>query len=100
MGSINIDDVKKVAKLANIPLDAGDADKFTGQFSQTLETIDLINKLDTSGVEPTSQVTQLTNRLREDEIDQTRILTQEQALSNAPSTYDGYFKVPAILNQE
>ncbi len=90
-------DVKHIAKLANLVLKPGEEEKLASQFADTLKTVDLINSLDTTGVEPTSQVTGLTNVLREDVVDTSRVLTQKQALSNSPSAKNGYFVVPAIF---
>ena len=67
-------DVKHVAKLANLQLKPGEEDKFKKQFADTLKTVDVINELDTSQVEPTSQVTGLTNVTRKDKIDASRII--------------------------
>lgn len=90
-------DVKHIANLANLSLTPAEEVKFADQFTQTLKTIDLINELDTSQVAPTSQVTGLENVSRPDAIDAARVLTQDQALSNAPHTHQGFFQVPAIL---
>jgi Asp-tRNA(Asn)/Glu-tRNA(Gln) amidotransferase C subunit len=36
---------------------------------------------------------------REDEIDASRILTQDQVLANAPAKHNGMVKVPAIFEE-
>ena len=82
-------DVKHVAKLANLTLKPGEEEKFEQQFAETLKTVDVINELDTSDVEPTSQVTGLTNVTREDKIDKSRIIK-----------VGDYFKVPSIFNAQ
>jgi aspartyl-tRNA(Asn)/glutamyl-tRNA(Gln) amidotransferase subunit C len=92
--------VKHVAKLANLILAPGEEEKFAGQFADTLTTVGLINELDTSQIGITTQVTGLENITREDAVDSSRMLTQEQALSNASKTYNGYFVVPAIFQNE
>lgn len=43
-------------------------DKFSTQLSAIFEYVDLLNEVDTEGVEPTSQVTGLENVTREDEV--------------------------------
>ena len=85
--------VSHVAKLANLTLKPGEEAKFKKQFADILKTVSLINKLDTSGTPPTSQVIGLTNVTREDVIDKTRILPP-------PKINDGYFVVPSIFNVE
>jgi len=44
-------DVKHIANLANLPLSPEEESKFSVQFAQTLETISLINRLNTSETE-------------------------------------------------
>jgi len=91
-------DVAHVAKLANLSISSSDETKFAKQFADTLKTVDQINKLETKDVPPTSQVTGLTNVTRPDIIDTSRMLTANQALSQASSTVNGFFRVPAILS--
>ena len=61
-----------------------------------LKFVSKLQKIDTKDIKPTSQVTGLTNVLREDEIENTRMFSQEQALSAAPDTYNGFIKVPYV----
>ena len=88
-------DVEHVALLSRLELSEDDAEKFTGQISSILGYIDMLNTVDTEGVEPTAHVLPLKNVMRPDE---TRVsLPREEALSNAPEREDGYFKVPKIM---
>jgi aspartyl-tRNA(Asn)/glutamyl-tRNA(Gln) amidotransferase subunit C len=93
-------DVQKIATLANIPLTDSQLATLTTAFDQTIEVVDQLQKLDSTNVEPTSQVTGLENVFREDIVDEKRMFTQEQALSNAPRTANGFFVVDAIFNEE
>ena len=86
-------DVKHIAKLANLILKSDEEAKFKKQFEETLQTVNLINELDTSGIESTSQVTGLINVTREDVIDKSRILPP-------PKSNNGYFIVSSIFNAE
>ncbi len=92
-------DVASVAKLANLPLKKDQEEKFTAQFADTLKTISIIDELDTSNVIPTSQVTGLTNVMRSDEIDFHRQFTNDQALSQAAQTHNGYIVVPRVIDE-
>lgn len=96
--SISLDEVKHIAKLANLPIKSDDENKLREQFIETLDTVNKISELNTSGIPITSQVTGLVNIMREDKIDRSRILSQEAALSGAKNKYNGYFVVPQILN--
>lgn len=91
-------DIKHVAKLANVTLTEEEAERFEKQLEETATYMEELDEVDTTGVEPTSQVTGLENVARDDVI--TPSLSQEQALSNAKSTYNGFFKVKGILNSE
>jgi aspartyl-tRNA(Asn)/glutamyl-tRNA(Gln) amidotransferase subunit C len=92
-------DVKHVAKLANLPLKPSDIPKLRQQFAQTLKYISKIDELDTHNIPPTSQVTGLKNVTRTDQIDTNRMLTQKQAMSGTGNSHNGYFVVPAIINE-
>lgn len=91
-------DVKHIAKLANLTLSAEEEEKLKKQLEETAAHMESLNEIDTDGIEPTSQVTGLENVTRDDTI--TPSLTQEQALSNTRSAYNGFFKVKGILDNE
>jgi aspartyl-tRNA(Asn)/glutamyl-tRNA(Gln) amidotransferase subunit C len=88
-------DVEHVALLSRLELGENDVEKFTGQLNAILDYIDVLNKVDTSGVEPTAHVLPVKNVMRADEAKPS--LPRELALANAPEQEDGYFKVPKIL---
>lgn len=90
--------ISHVAKLANLTLTKDEEEKFGKQLEETLNYIENLESVDTDGVEPTSQVTGLENVLREDEAKPS--LSQEEALKNAKSTHNGFFKVKGILDNE
>lgn len=91
-------DVKHIAKLANLTLSEEEEKKFEKQLEETVEYIEGLSEVDTTNVEPTSQVTGLENVTRQDEIKPS--LSQEDALKNAKSTHNGFFKVKGILQSE
>lgn len=82
--------VKHIANLARIKLNNDEVKKFQKQLADIIKYFDKLNEVDTKGIEPTSQVTGLVNKLRKDEI--RNFLTQEHALQNAPDRKKGYFK--------
>ncbi len=89
--------VEHVAKLANLPLDEKHLQILGKQLTETLLYIDRLNEISTEDVEPTSQVTGLTNVTRDDTVSDS--LPQEEALENAPETYNGYIVVNAIFEE-
>ncbi|HJT56715.1 MAG TPA: Asp-tRNA(Asn)/Glu-tRNA(Gln) amidotransferase subunit GatC [Ktedonobacteraceae bacterium] len=89
--------VEHVAKLATLPLDETHMKMLEKQLNETLSYIDRLNEIPTEKVEPTSQVTGLTNVTRNDEVSLS--LPQQAALENAPETYNGYIVVNAIFEE-
>jgi aspartyl-tRNA(Asn)/glutamyl-tRNA(Gln) amidotransferase subunit C len=90
--------VKHVAKLASLPLTSEEEEKFAKELGETLDYVEKLDEVDTSGLEGTNQVTGLVNVTREDIVGHS--LSQEEALSNAKETYKGFIKVKAILSEE
>ena len=88
MSNITTEDVQHLAQLSSISLgDSADV----AALRQNLE-----DTLDTTGVEPTYQVTGLTNVWRPDTIDASDI-SREQLLGLAAEQADKCVKVPKVL---
>lgn len=94
---LSADQVKHVAKLANLPLSEEETEKYGEQLSKILDYIDQLNKADTSGVEPTFNVTGLENVIREDIPGKS--LSQEEALKNASKTKNGSFVTKGVFEE-
>lgn len=94
---LTIDEVKHVAKLANLPLTEQELADLTSQLESIVEFISKLQVAPTKDVVPTSQVTHQINSFREDEINEVRVFSQEQALANAKESYNGFFKIPGIF---
>ncbi|MBI2595593.1 Asp-tRNA(Asn)/Glu-tRNA(Gln) amidotransferase subunit GatC [Candidatus Daviesbacteria bacterium] len=92
------DQVKKVAKLANLPLSEDEEEKYAGQLSVVLEYINQLNKVDTKGVEPTYNVSGNENALRSDEAES--CLTQADALLNGSNITNGFFVTKGVFKEE
>jgi aspartyl-tRNA(Asn)/glutamyl-tRNA(Gln) amidotransferase subunit C len=92
--------VKHIAVLANIPITDQEEKKLEAAFEETLHVVSELKAVDVTGVEPTFQVTGLENVMREDVISEEDMFTQEEALANAKQTHEGYFMVPAVINQD
>lgn len=99
MSKIDQSTIKHISNLANIPVSNQETETLTNDFLETLKVVDELQQITVKNVEPTHQVTQLTNILREDKVDKKRMLTQEEALANTNNSYNGYFVVPRILEK-
>ncbi len=93
-------EVAKIAKLANLHISPAEENLFADQFSTTIKVIDKLNEIDTQNIISTSQVNNLTNITRADQVDTARILTQAEALSGARHTHQGFFVVKQILEKD
>ncbi|NCN82943.1 MAG: Asp-tRNA(Asn)/Glu-tRNA(Gln) amidotransferase subunit GatC [Candidatus Pacebacteria bacterium] len=92
--------MKDLIKLANLPISDEQAKSLESAFSETLEVFKNLTDLDISQTEPTNQVTGQENVLREDKIDEDRMLTQSQALQSAKHTHEGFFVVPRLIDEK
>lgn len=96
MSSISIDDVKKLAKLSALTVTDDEAKSLQKELEEILSFVGQLSEVDTEGVEPTYQVTGLSNVWREDKIVDYGV-SQEELLKNAPDTQDGQIKVKRVL---
>ncbi len=88
-------DIEKVARLARLELSEEERETFGNQLEQILTYMEQLNRLDTTGVEPTSHAIPIQNVFREDEVGPS--LPQEEVLAIAPEEDEGHFKVPRII---
>ena len=92
--------VRDVADLANLQLSDEEMRRMSRDLTQILTYMDQLNELNTSEVEPMSQVlydADETATLREDIPH--ACLSNEEALANAPQKGAGYFKVPKVIER-
>ena len=82
-------DVKYIAALSRLEISDEEMPKFTEQFNQ------ILNYVDTTGIEPTFSILPLYNVLRED-VPQEGV-AHEDALKNAPAVHNDGFKVPRVI---
>jgi len=98
MPKITKADVEYVAGLAQLTLDEATKERLVGEMGDILAYMDKLNELDTTGIEATTHVLEMTNVYRDDEVRPS--LDREAALQNAPKTNGEYFLVPKILDLE
>ncbi len=98
MQKLSEETIKHIASLAKISLEKTEIKKFQKELSSIVDYFNKLNEVNTEGIEPTSQVTGLINKLRDDDI--RTHLHQKDALKNAPNCEDGYFKTFSPLNDK
>ena len=92
-------EVAHIGRLAKLPLSNKEITKFQSQLSEILNYIDYLSQAKTQAVKPTNQVTGLENVTRVDQKNKSCLSTKE-ALSNAPETYQGFFKVKGVFEEK
>lgn len=96
MSKLSRDDVLKLARLSRLRLSEEEIEKFRVELSSILDYVEILDKSDTQGLEPTYQVTGLTNVMRPDEIKDYQA-SPETLLKNAPAIENKHFKVKRVL---
>ena len=97
---ISKEDVLKVAALANLELSDAEVDSYRAHLDDILTYIDKLNEVDTSRVEPLTQVVAAAeddSALREDVIVRADIITE--VLQGAPDPEAPYFRVPRVIEK-
>ncbi|MBB5340233.1 Asp-tRNA(Asn)/Glu-tRNA(Gln) amidotransferase subunit GatC [Tunturiibacter gelidoferens] len=103
--SVTLDDVRRVAELANLELTAEEEPRMQRDLNAILGHIDQLNELDTSGVPAMAQVSEMLGdtvldrgeALRMDEVRPS--LDRAEVLSAAPETDGRFFKVPKVIER-
>ena len=94
-GEINSETVKRIADLSRLRFTDSEIEAFAEEFSGIVRAIVEINSMDLTGMEPMSHVLDLPNVFREDVPSES--LSVKQALENAPSNNETFFKVPKVM---
>ncbi len=68
MAKLSREDVLKLAQLARISLTDEEVEKYADELSAILQYVEQLSSVDVTGLEPTNQVTGLTNVMRKDEV--------------------------------
>jgi aspartyl-tRNA(Asn)/glutamyl-tRNA(Gln) amidotransferase subunit C len=93
--SVTLKDVEHVAELARLSFSEEEKVRLTGELNTVLAYMEQLNRLDTTNVEPLSQVISLENVFRDDV--HTPGVTREEALRNAPARSEEFFRVPKVI---
>lgn len=96
MTNISTDDVQHLAQLSSLQLEDGEAEALRVDLENILGYIEQLSELNTEGVEPTYQVTDLQNVWRDDVVDDYG-LDREDLLALAPDAEKNQIKVPKVL---
>ena len=96
MAKLTREDVLKLARLSRLHLTDDEVARFQKEIEAILGYVEQLQSVDLGDLEPTSQVTGLTNVMRPD-VEKEYGVTQSDLLKNAPDTQDGHIKVKRML---
>ena len=98
--SMQVDDalIEKLSRLAMLDFDAAERKEIKADLEKMIGFVDKLKELDTTGVEPLLHITGELNVLRDDVPG--GMLTQQEALQNAPLHNDNFFLVPKVIKKD
>ena len=96
MSTITNDDVRRLAQLSSLQMSDDEVQAIRTDIENILNYVQQLNELDTTGIEPTYQVTGLQNVWRDDQIDGGGV-SREQLLALATERTENCVKVPQVL---
>ena len=90
--------VEHLAHLSRLDFDDDSKEKMKFDFEKILDFVAKLEEVDTDNVEPLSYMSSELNVLREDKVEQ--VLTQQQALKNAPVNDTDYIRIPKVIDSK
>jgi aspartyl-tRNA(Asn)/glutamyl-tRNA(Gln) amidotransferase subunit C len=89
------EEVLHIAALAKVGVSEADLETFSQQLSNILENFSVLQKIDTTGIAPSTQSISIQNVIHNDEV-QPSLLAQD-VLANAPQRESDLFKIKIVL---
>lgn len=93
--SVDIETVRRVARLARIAVTPEDAERMTGELNAILGFVEQLNEVDVTGVEPMTSVIPMEMKKRQDAV--TDGNKAADIVANAPATEENFFLVPKVV---
>lgn len=95
MSQIGTEQIKKLAELSKIKLSDEEVASLSVELGAIVGFVEQLQKTDTTKIEPTNQVTGLSDVWRSDEVKP--FPGRAALLANAPMSQDGYIKVKRVI---
>jgi aspartyl-tRNA(Asn)/glutamyl-tRNA(Gln) amidotransferase subunit C len=97
---VTVEDVERVAELAHLELKPEETARMLTDLNAILDYVAELNELDTSGVEPLAQVSELEGFASEPRFDTHEpSLPRAVVMPEAPETDGVFFKVPKVIER-
>mgnify|MGYP002848799686 CR=1 FL=1 len=95
---LNIDELRHIAELSRVAFTEEELALLSSQLNDILNSIGELAEADTSNVEATRHISDVSNIYREDVPAES--LSREQVLDNAPLSQEGYVRVRGVFDEE
>jgi aspartyl-tRNA(Asn)/glutamyl-tRNA(Gln) amidotransferase subunit C len=89
--------IEKLAHLARLKFNDAEKQEIKTDLQRMIVFVEKLNELDLEGVEPLLHMSDEVNVLREDEVKGS--VSRSEALKNAPSHDQQFFKVPKVIKK-
>ena len=93
--SVDAQTVRRIARLARIAVAEDEVEHLQGELNAMLAFVEQLSEVNVDGVEPMTSVTPMAMKMRVDEV--TDGGNPEAVLANAPSSEDGFYLVPKVI---
>lgn len=93
--SVDLATVKRVARLARIALEPGEAERMTGELNGILGFVEQLSEVDVEGIAPMTSVTPMAMKKRDDVV--TDGNKADDIVANAPVSDRNFFLVPKVV---
>ena len=93
--SVDAATVRRIAHLARIAVADEEVEHLKGELNAMLAFVEQLSEVNVDGVEPMTSVTPMAMKKRADVVTDGGI--RDDVLANAPSTEDGFFLVPKVV---
>ena len=91
-------EVEKIASLSRLSLSKEELASHTEDMNNILDYMDLLNEIDTDGVDELVNVHDMKSPLREDKFEES--LDKDSIIKNSPESSNDYIEVPLVLKKE
>ena len=92
---LTIEEIKQISVLTRIAMTDNELDLMRTQMSAILDSVAILNEVDTENVEPTGHSVDVKSVMRDDE--KLDSLTLEETLLNAPQREGSFIRIRAVL---
>jgi aspartyl-tRNA(Asn)/glutamyl-tRNA(Gln) amidotransferase subunit C len=93
--SLTPDDVRRLARLARITIEAEESHAVLERLNGVLGLVDQMRRVDTRGIEPMSHAVDVSQRVRPDEVREQDRRAAYQSV--APAVEEGLYLVPKVI---